>query len=57
MQLSPTTHFVSFAQAVLYRGAGFDVVWRDCFVIAVLGLVFFGIALERFRRMVAQMQT
>jgi len=56
MQLSPTTHFVSFAQAVLYRGAGFDVVWQDCSVIAVLGLVFFGVALVRFRRMVAQMQ-
>jgi ABC-2 type transport system permease protein len=24
MQLSPSTHFVSFAQAVLYRGAGFS---------------------------------
>ena len=57
MQLSPTTHFVSFAQAVLYRGAGFDLVWKDCTVIAALGLVFFGVALVRFRRMVAQMQT
>lgn len=27
MQLAPTTHFVSFAQAVLYRGAGLDIVW------------------------------
>ena len=57
MQFSPSTHFVSFAQAVLYRGAGFDVVWKDCTVIAALGLLFFGVALVRFRRMVAQMQT
>ena len=27
MQVSPSTHFVSFAQSILYRGAGFDVVW------------------------------
>ena len=56
MQFSRSTHFVSFAQAVLYRGAGLDVVWQDCGVIAALGLLFFGIALVRFRRMVAQMQ-
>ncbi len=36
VQISPTVHFVSFAQAVLYRGAGFDVVWRD-FVLVALG--------------------
>ena len=29
MQASPSTHFVSFAQSILYRGAGFDVVWPD----------------------------
>lgn len=57
MQFSPSTHFVSFAQAVLYRGAGFDLVWRNCAVIAALGLLFFGVALMRFRRMVSQMQT
>ena len=28
IQFSPTTHFVSFAQAILFRGAGLDVVWR-----------------------------
>jgi ABC-2 type transport system permease protein len=27
MQASPSTHFVSFAQAILYRGAGLEVVW------------------------------
>jgi ABC-2 type transport system permease protein len=56
MQFSPSTHFVSFAQAVLYRGAGFDLVWKDCAVIAALGLVFFGVALMRFRRMLVQVQ-
>ena len=56
MQLSPSTHFVSFAQAVLYPGAGFDVVWKDCAVITVLGVVFFGVAVMRFRRMLVQVQ-
>jgi ABC-2 type transport system permease protein len=57
MRLSPSTHFVSFAQAVLYRGAGIDIVWSHCAQMMVLGLAFFGIALGRFRRMVGQMQT
>ncbi len=56
MQLSPSTHFVSFAQAVLFRGAGFNAVWRDCAAITVLGFVFFAIALMRFRRMLVQVQ-
>ncbi len=30
--------------------------WRDCAVIAALGLRFFGIALMRFRRMLVQIQ-
>ena len=29
MQASPSTHFVSFAQSILYRGAGLDVVWPE----------------------------
>jgi len=56
MQFSPSTHFVNFAQAVLYRGASFDMVWRDCAAIAALGLLFFSVALMRFRRMLVQIQ-
>jgi len=56
MQFSPSAHFVRFAQAVLYRGAGFDVVWRDRAVVTALGLFFFGVALMRFRRMLVQIQ-
>jgi len=41
MQFWPSTHFVSFAQALLDRGSGLDVVWQDCGVIAALGLLFF----------------
>jgi len=56
MQFSPSTHFVSFAQAVLYRGTGLDVVRQDCGVTAALGLLFFGVALMLFRRMLVQIR-
>jgi ABC-2 type transport system permease protein len=50
MQASPSTHFVSFAQAILYRGAGFDVVWPEFLAVALIGAIFFVLALLRFRR-------
>jgi ABC-2 type transport system permease protein len=50
MQAAPTTHFVSFAQAILYRGAGLAVVWPQFLALAALGMLFFAVALYRFRR-------
>jgi ABC-2 type transport system permease protein len=49
MQASPSTHFVSFAQAILYRGAGIDVVWPAFLAVAVIGGLFLFLALIRFR--------
>jgi ABC-2 type transport system permease protein len=57
MLAAPTTHFVAFAQAILYRGAGLEVVWRHCLAITAIGAVFFLIALARFRRAVALAQS
>jgi ABC-2 type transport system permease protein len=57
MQLLPSTHFVRFAQAILYRGAGFDIVWPDFVATAAIGAVFFGGALARFRQAITAMQT
>jgi ABC-2 type transport system permease protein len=54
MQISPSTHFVAFAQAILYRGAGLDVVWPRFLAVAGIGALFFGLALLRFRSVVAQ---
>lgn len=54
MQASPSTHFVSFAQAILYRGAGFDMVWPQFLAVAVIGGLFLSLALLRFRRVTAQ---
>jgi ABC-2 type transport system permease protein len=57
MQASPSTHFVSFAQSILYRGAGINVVWPQFVIVAVIGSVFFGLAILRFRSVAAQAST
>jgi ABC-2 type transport system permease protein len=49
MQASPSTHFTSFSQAVLYRGAGVDVVWPQLAAMAIIGAVLFAVAVWRFR--------
>ena len=54
MQVSPSTHFVSFAQSILYRGAGLDVVWPQFLAVAVIGALFLGLAILRFRAVVGQ---
>ena len=54
MQVSPSTHFVSFAQSILYRGAGIDVVWPQFLAVALIGGLFFGLAVQRFRLVAAQ---
>src|SRR5665811_367297 len=54
MQASPSTHFVSFAQAILYRGAGIGVVWPQFLIVALIGGLFFGLAILRFRSIAAQ---
>jgi hypothetical protein len=46
----PSTHWVNFAPANLYRGAGFDIVWCSFATVAAIGFVFFTAALVRFRR-------
>jgi ABC-2 type transport system permease protein len=53
MLAAPTTHFVSLAQAILYRGAGLDVVWPQFCSLLAIGSVAFAGALARFRRSVS----
>jgi ABC-2 type transport system permease protein len=53
MQLSPVTQFVSFAQAVLYRGAGVDLVWPQLLALTVIGLVTLGLCRGRFSRAIS----
>jgi ABC-2 type transport system permease protein len=56
VQFMPTTHFVSFAQAVLFRGAGLDVVWPQLAALAAFALAFFTISLMRFRTAIVSFQ-
>ena len=53
MQLSPSTHYISFAQAILFRGAGLEIVWREFVAVTAIGLVFFVASLARFRKTVS----
>lgn len=55
MQAAPTTHFVSAAQAILYRGAGLDVVWPQMLAILLIGSMLFIASLTRFRKTISQM--
>ena len=53
MLAAPTTHFTALAQAILYRGAGVDVVWPQLIATMGIGTVFFVGALLRFRASLA----
>ena len=53
MQASPSTHFVAFAQAILYRGAGIDVVWPQFIIVGAIGGLFLASAVLRFRKSTA----
>ena len=50
--ISPTPHFVSFAQAVLFRGADLTFVWRPLLAMFIIGSVYFAFAMSRFRRVI-----
>ena len=52
MQASPTTQFVSFSQAILFRGAGIAVVWKEFLALFVIGGILFGYSLIHFRKSV-----
>lgn len=55
MLAAPNTHFVKLAQAILYRGAGFEVVWPQFVVLAIIGSVLFALSLARFRKTIGMM--
>ncbi|MBI2727698.1 MAG: ABC transporter permease [Polaromonas sp.] len=55
MSLAPTTHFTELSQAILYRGAGLEVVWTSFLALFLTGGVLFSLSLARFRKTIAQM--
>jgi ABC-2 type transport system permease protein len=50
MLIAPTTHFVKFAQGILYRGAGLDIVWPEFVYLLAIGSALFGWSACYFRR-------
>lgn len=50
MLAAPTTHFVSLAQGILFRGANLAIAWPQFLALAVIGAVLFTFSLSRFRR-------
>lgn len=54
VKLLPTTQFVSLTQAILFRGAGLDIVWPQLAGVTAAGALFLLLALTRFRSMLAQ---
>jgi ABC-2 type transport system permease protein len=55
MALAPTTHFTELSQAILYRGAGLEVVWTSFVALALIGALLFALSLRRFRATIAQL--
>ena len=51
--LLPSRHFVAFAQAIIFRGAGFETVWPQFAAVAGVGCVFFVYSISRFRESIA----
>lgn len=49
----PSRHYMSFAQAVAFRGAGLETVWPQFLTVAGLGAVFFSASLLLFRRSIS----
>jgi ABC-2 type transport system permease protein len=50
MFLTPTSYFVEISQAILFRGAGIEVVWQSLVAIFAIGIVFFFFSLFMFRK-------
>ena len=53
-RLSPLTHFTAISQAVVFRGAGWQVIWPHVAATAFSGLAFTALAVARFRQMLAR---
>jgi ABC-2 type transport system permease protein len=53
MQFTPNTQFVAFSQAVLYRGAGLELVWPQVLAMTVIGLAILGLTRARFAKTIA----
>ncbi|WP_244465062.1 MULTISPECIES: ABC transporter permease [Filomicrobium] len=51
--LLPSRHYMAYAQAIIFRGAGFETVWPQFLAVVILGSAFLGTSLLLFRRSIA----
>lgn len=51
--LLPSRHYISFTQAIVYRGADFSIVWREFAIVLVMGIAFLTGSMLLFRRSLA----
>jgi ABC-2 type transport system permease protein len=56
MQFMPSTHFVSFSQAVLFRNATLSMVWPQLAAMFAIGAAYTVYSVSRFRKMLAAVQ-
>ena len=49
MSVVPSTNYIKLAQAILFRDAGFSIVWPEMVMVTVVGLMFFIYSTLRFR--------
>lgn len=54
--LLPSRHYVNFTQAIVYRGAGFEIVWKEFAIVLTMGVTFLAASLMLFRRSIATMR-
>ncbi|MGO3741056.1 ABC transporter permease [Kerstersia sp.] len=55
MYFAPNTHYVELSQAILFRGAGLEVVWQPFLMLFLIGCALFGFSLSRFRKTITRM--
>ena len=51
--LLPSRHYVALMQAIVCRGAGFAIVWREFAIVLCMGVIFLAASLMLFRRSIA----
>jgi ABC-2 type transport system permease protein len=56
MLVAPTTHYVMLAQAILFRGAGIEVVWVNFIALAAIGGALFAFSLGRLRKSLSELR-
>ncbi len=55
MLIAPTTHFIELSKAILFKDAGFAIVWKQFIMLFIIGIVFFYFAHKRFRSTISKM--